>query len=181
MEISRRNFIKRMGWVACGVAGSALPGVSAFGSTLNDRSLSLRALHTGEKATVTYWSRGNYVPSALQEVDHLFRDWRTGEVHPIDTALLDLLFKLRVKLRTKAPYRIISGYRSLSTNAALARRSDGVAKRSLHMGGMAIDTYLRGTELRALRDAALSLRRGGVGYYARSNFVHIDTGRVRRW
>lgn len=181
MEISRRKFLKRMAVVTCGVTGGALPGVSAFGSTLNDRSLSFRSLHTEEKAKVTYWSKGDYVPGALHEIDHLLRDWRTGEVYPIDTALLDLLFRLRVELHTTAPYRVISGFRSVSTNAALARRSDGVAKRSLHMAGMAIDISLRGVELPGLRDAALSLKGGGVGYYAKSNFVHIDTGRVRRW
>ena len=103
------------------------------------------------------------------------------EVFPIDTALLDFLFDVRVKLNTKAPYRIISGFRSLSTNATLAKRNDKVASRSLHMAGMAIDTSLPGIDTRRLRDAALSLRRGGVGYYQKSNFVHLDTGRVRQW
>jgi uncharacterized protein YcbK (DUF882 family) len=181
MEITRRKFITRMALVTCGVAGSGLTGVSSFASTLNDRSLAFRSLHTGEKARVTYWSRGDYVPNALHEVDYLLRDWRTGDVYPIDTALLDLLFALRVKLGTTAPYRIISGYRCPSTNAMLAKRSSGVAKKSLHMAGMALDTCLRDCDLTTLRDAALSLKRGGVGYYPKSNFVHIDTGRVRRW
>lgn len=181
MEFTRRKFIKRMALVGCGVTGGLLPGVRGFASTLNDRTLSFRSLHTGEKARVTYWSRGDYVPGALHEVDYLLRDWRTGEVYPIDTALLDLLFALRVRLHTKAPYRIISGYRSVSTNATLARHSDNVARRSLHMAGMAIDTSLRDVDLGALRETALSLKRGGVGYYPKSNFIHIDTGRVRRW
>lgn len=181
MRISRRIFLKRMGLVTCGIAGSALPGVSSFASTLNDRSLSLRSLHTDEKVRVTYWSKGNYVPGALHEVDYIMRDWRTGEVYPIDTALLDLLFNVRLKLHTTGPFRIISGYRSLATNAKLASRSENVAKRSLHMAGMAIDTSLRSVKARTLQEAALTLKRGGVGYYPRSNFVHIDTGRVRRW
>lgn len=181
MELTRRRFIKRMALVTCGATGGLLPGVRAFGGTLNDRSLAFRSLHTGEKAKVTYWSRGDYVPGALHEVDYLLRDWRTGEVYPIDTSLLDLLFTLRVKLHTNAPYRIISGYRSPSTNAALAARSENVAKRSLHMAGMALDTTLRDIDLKTLRNTALSLKGGGVGYYPKSNFVHIDTGRVRRW
>jgi len=170
-----------MGWVTCGIAGSVLPGVSSFASTLNDKSLSFRSLHTGEKIRVTFWSRGRYVPGALHEIDYVMRDWRTGEVFAIDTALLELLFDLRVKLHTRGPYRIISGFRSLSTNATLARRSRNVASRSLHMAGMAIDAALSGVDTRRIREAALSLKRGGVGYYPKAGFVHIDTGRVRRW
>ena len=146
-----------------------------------EKSLSFQSMRTGETVAVKYWSKGQYVPQALREVDHIMRDWRTREVFLIDTALLDVLFKLRVKLSTTAPYRIISGFRSLSTNETLAQRNDKVASRSLHMAGMAIDTSLPGVDTRRLRDAALSLRLGGVGYYQKSTFVHIDTGRVRRW
>ncbi|HHO59512.1 MAG TPA: DUF882 domain-containing protein, partial [Thiotrichales bacterium] len=104
-----------------------------------------------------------------------------GDIHPMDTDLLDLLVTLNHKLGGKQPFQIISGYRSPKTNAALHRKSNGVAVRSLHMQGKAIDIRLPGCKLAELRRAALNCRRGGVGYYPKSNFVHVDTGRVRHW
>jgi len=111
----------------------------------------------------------------------LLRDWRNNEVHPIDTRLLDLLADLHVQLGTSDPFNVISGYRSPQTNALLHERSSGVAAKSLHMQGMAIDIRLPDTQLRRVRDTALAMGRGGVGYYEASNFVHVDVGRVRRW
>ena len=183
VAISRRGFLKGLCSLSVGGAGTVFVGSDAPARADNgaEKSLSFLSMHTNEKFTVTYWSRGEYLPQALREVQHAMRDWRTSEVFPIDTALLDFLFDVRVKLNTTAPYRIISGFRSLSTNATLAKRNDKVASRSLHMAGMAIDTSLPGIDTRRLRDAALSLRRGGVGYYQKSNFVHLDTGRVRQW
>lgn len=181
--ISRRGFLKVMGVTACGVAGSGLPALVSpvEGAIDKERVLSFDSLRTGEKLDVTYWSRGEYSRRGLHEIDHLLRDWRTNEVHSIDPALLDLLFAVRRKLHTTAPFRVISGYRSPATNAKLAGRSRGVARRSLHMMGKAIDVAIPGVQIRALRNVALSLKRGGVGYYPVSGFVHLDTGRVRRW
>ena len=181
--VSRREFLKVMGFAACGVAGSGLPALVSpvMGAIDKERVLSFDSLRTGEKLDVTYWSRGEYSRRALHEVDHLLRDWRTNEVHSIDPALLDLLFAVRRKLDTTAPFRVISGYRSPATNAKLARRGRGVARKSLHMMGKAIDVAIPGVQIRALRNVALSLERGGVGYYPRSGFIHLDTGRVRRW
>lgn len=172
-----------MGVAACGVAGSGLPGLvpPVEAAIDKERVLSFDSFRTGETLDITYWVRGEYLASALHEIDHLMRDWRTDEVHSIDPALLDLLFAIRRQLHTTAPFRVISGYRSPATNAKLARRSRGVARRSLHMTGKAIDVAIPGVEIRALRNVALGLKRGGVGYYPRSGFVHLDTGRVRRW
>jgi uncharacterized protein YcbK (DUF882 family) len=145
------------------------------------RKLSFYNLHTSEKCTVVYKDCGQCVPDALAEVNHVLRDWRNDEVHPIDTRLLDLLADLHVQLGTNDPFNVISGYRSPQTNAMLHERSGGVASKSLHMQGMAIDIRLPDTQLRRVRDTALAMGRGGVGYYESSNFVHVDVGRVRRW
>ena len=130
---------------------------------------------------VEYCASGGYVPQALASVNHLLRDFRTGDVGVIDTGLLDLLHGLAALTGSRRPFQIISGYRSPATNAALHQRSSGVASGSLHMLGQAIDIRLADVPLETLRDAARSMRSGGVGYYAASNFVHVDTGRVRIW
>jgi uncharacterized protein YcbK (DUF882 family) len=144
------------------------------------RSLSLYNLHTGERLTTVYWEKGEYVPSALDQVNYILRDFRQNEIKPIDPTLLDLLVALRDRLQSSANYEVISGYRSPLTNAMLHSRSEGVAAHSLHMEGRAIDINLPGRPLGLVRLAALSLQRGGVGYYP-DRFVHVDTGRVRRW
>jgi uncharacterized protein YcbK (DUF882 family) len=147
------------------------------------RQLSFDNLHTGEKLKVEYWAEGQYLQDALEQVNHVLRDFRSGDVHPIAPRLLDLLSGLRVLLETTEPVSIISGYRSPKTNAMLRgeREHSGVASKSLHMQGMAIDIRIAGRSLAALRTAALSQRVGGVGYYPQSDFVHLDVGRVRRW
>jgi uncharacterized protein YcbK (DUF882 family) len=129
----------------------------------------------------TYWVNGSYIPEALAEIDRNLRDLRTGDVHPIDPQLVDLLHDLELKMRSKAPFEVISGYRSPATNAQLASASGGVARKSFHLRGMAIDIRLPDRNLRQLRKAALSLRRGGVGYYPKPDFVHVDVGPVRSW
>lgn len=145
------------------------------------RALSLVNLHTGESLKAEYWDAGAYRPDALTAIAKVLRDHRSGEVHAIDTGLLDLLVRLSSELGTSRPYQVISGYRSPTTNAKLHAKSSGVATRSLHMDGKAIDVRIPGVDLARLRDAALALKLGGVGYYPDSNFVHLDTGRVRRW
>jgi uncharacterized protein YcbK (DUF882 family) len=121
------------------------------------------------------------VPDALATVNHFLRDFRTSEVHVIDPSLLDLLHELAGITGSTQPFQVISGYRSPATNEMLRRHSEGVAAGSLHMKGQAIDIRVAGVPLDALHRAALDLRRGGVGYYPASDFVHVDTGRVRRW
>ena len=146
-----------------------------------DRTLTFHSLHTEEKLTSTYWSAGRYLADGLSEIQHILRDWRTNVVHRIDPALLDLLFDLRHSMNSHAPLEIISGYRSPKNNHMLRKTTSGVAKKSLHMRGMAVDIRLPGRQISSLRDAALRLKRGGVGYYPKSDFIHVDTGRVRRW
>jgi uncharacterized protein YcbK (DUF882 family) len=145
------------------------------------RRLSFLNLHTGERAQTTYWVDGVYQAEALHRIDFVLRDHRTGEVSAIDPRLLDLLFKLQAKLESNVPFHVISGYRSPRSNAMLADRSRGVARGSLHMHGMAIDVRLPNRSLADLREAAMTLQSGGVGYYPESDFVHVDIGRVRRW
>jgi uncharacterized protein YcbK (DUF882 family) len=145
------------------------------------RALSFNNLHTGEKLHAVYWEHGEYVAGGLEQINYILRDYRRDEVKPIDPRLLDLLVALRARLDTSAPFEVISGYRSPVTNAMLRFTTEGVAMHSMHTEGKAIDIHVPGRRLATVRLAALSLHRGGVGYYPRSNFVHVDTGRVRWW
>lgn len=138
--------------------------------------------HTSESLSVVYRDGDRYLTEAMARIDRVLRDHRTGEVHPIDPALLDQLDRLAGLLGVgKQPYHVISGYRSPTSNARLAARSGGVATRSLHMSGRAIDIRIPGVPLARVREAALDMKVGGVGYYPKSDFVHLDTGRVRHW
>ncbi|QGZ94754.1 DUF882 domain-containing protein [Terricaulis silvestris] len=145
------------------------------------RRLAFVNTHTGDTFADAYWEAGNYVPDAMAAINHVMRDHRSSEAHEIDPRLLDQLHALRGAVETQTPYQIISGYRSPVTNAALHEGSSGVATRSLHMEGRAIDIRIRGVDTARLRDAALDMAAGGVGYYQASDFIHVDTGRVRRW
>ncbi|MEI7796743.1 MAG: DUF882 domain-containing protein [Methylococcaceae bacterium] len=152
-----------------------------FARKIPSKMISLKNSHTGDRLRLTYFERGLYIEDALQEIDYILRDYHTGDIHPIDPALLDQLYDLKLSLGVSRPFNIISGYRSPETNANLRRHSDGVAKHSLHMQGRAVDIRLEGYDVRTIRDAALSMQRGGVGYYSESNFVHLDTGDFRTW
>jgi uncharacterized protein YcbK (DUF882 family) len=175
--VTRRRFL------ASAVAATPLLfGLPRRVAALDDvRGLSLTHLHTGEHLDVNYWEAGRYRGSSLHAVDRVLRDWRTGEVHEIDPALLDLLHALAAETGTSEPFHVICGYRSPKTNSMLASKSNGVASKSLHLVGKAIDIRLPDVPLKRLRDAAIRLQKGGVGYYPGSNFVHVDTGRVRTW
>jgi uncharacterized protein YcbK (DUF882 family) len=153
------------------------------GAVTAPRALRFENTHTGESLTLTYAMSATYVTAALDGIRHFLRDFRTGTAHDIDPALLDQLHLLSEVTGTHAPFQVICGYRSPETNQMLQREGHGVATHSLHLEGRAIDIRLSDTSLADLHDAALSLRAGGVGYYpsAANNFVHIDTGRVRRW
>ncbi len=145
------------------------------------RQLSFYHTHTQRNLHVIYAVDGKYVDSALEEINAFLADFRNGEQLVIDPALLDLIYDVRESLGGSGAYEVISAYRSPATNEMLRSKSSGVAKNSQHLLGSAIDVRLRGVSTVALRDAAISLQRGGVGYYQSSDFVHIDTGRVRRW
>lgn len=178
---SRRDFLAGLaGATALGLAGGLIfKPTAAFAG--RPRELAFHNLHTGETLQEVYWADGDYHREGLQRIDHILRDWRTGDVERMDPALLDLLYSLRATVDSRAPFHVISGYRSPKTNAKLASKSSGVARKSFHMRGMAIDVALPDRDLVALRDAAWGMQRGGVGYYAKSGFIHVDTGRVRRW
>lgn len=145
------------------------------------RALSLVNTHTGEALLTRYYEGGQYIPAALSQLQHVLRDHRSGEAHPIDPQLFDVLFHVAARNDREPHFEVISGYRSPASNAQLRSHSKGVAQRSLHMDGKAIDVRLSGVACTKVRDVALSMASGGVGYYARSNFVHLDTGRVRAW
>jgi len=146
-----------------------------------ERSLRLYNTHTGEKLRSVFWAEGEFIPDAMKDINKVLRDHRNNKVAQIDPALLLLLTQLNDKLDNQRELHIISGYRSPESNAKLHAASDGVAKRSLHMDAKAIDIRLPGKDLKMLHRAAMSLKGGGVGYYADSQFVHMDTGRVRYW
>jgi uncharacterized protein YcbK (DUF882 family) len=144
--------------------------------------LRLYHTHTNEHIDVVYRRGGQYLPNAMVRLDYFLRDHRTGAVHPFNPRLFDLLTDLTASLgRANAEIDVVCGYRTPWSNRFLRRRSSAVAKRSLHMRAMAIDIRLPGTDTAKLRNAALALRRGGVGYYAHEDFIHVDVGRVRRW
>jgi uncharacterized protein YcbK (DUF882 family) len=147
----------------------------------SERRLAFHNLHTGENLDLPYWGVDGYLDDALTEINRVLRDHRSGEVYPIDHQLLDQLTVLKQTVGSSRPFHVISGYRSPSTNAKLRQGSNGVAKRSLHMQGRAIDVRLPGVALNDLHRAAKDLRLGGVGLYSRSDFIHLDTGRVRYW
>lgn len=175
MGLGRRHFLA--------AAGASLLWRTPAAASAGARSLTFDNLHTGERLAVDYWQDGRYLPDALAAVNHVLRDFRTGDVHPIAPGLLDLLVALRGRLDSAAPVSVISGYRSPVTNALLrgAHEHSGVATKSLHMQGMAIDLRIAGRDLASVHRAALTLRGGGVGYYPASDFVHVDVGRVRSW
>jgi len=146
-----------------------------------DRRLVFFNTHTGETLEAVYFRAGGYDPAALRAIHHILRDHRSGCVHPIDPALLDLLHVLGQRLGRDPRYEVISGYRSPETNTLLRARSRGVASGSLHTAGKAIDVRITGLPCRTLRNEAAALAAGGVGYYPASDFVHLDVGRVRCW
>jgi len=176
-DITKRRFLLGHVPVALGLALS----VRVVKAT-DSRSLYLYNLHTQERLECWYFSAGEYLPRSLVRIDKLFRDHRTGEQHRIDVNLLDTLYLLGQQLGLKdSPIEVLSGFRSESTNAMLRRHTQGVAKKSYHMFGRAVDCRFPDVSVKMLRDVAMHANRGGVGYYPRSNFVHLDTGPVRSW
>jgi uncharacterized protein YcbK (DUF882 family) len=146
-----------------------------------EKTVALYNTHTGESINAVYWFRGQYLPEAMSAVDRVLRDHRTDEIKPIDPQLLDLLHAISEELECSHPFYVISAYRSPTTNAFLRFMSRRVAEHSLHMDGKAIDLRLPGWASHTVKRVAVELRMGGVGYYPRANFVHVDVGRVRYW
>ncbi|WP_028584157.1 YcbK family protein [Desulfogranum mediterraneum] len=177
--LSRRSFIRQTTILATALAVAA-PLAAAAGEG-DPRSLSFYHTHTRQHLEVTYARGRSYDPRALEQVDHYLRDFRTGEEHPIDRRLLDLLWELQQDVGHQGVFEVISGFRSPTTNQQLRQQSSGVAKRSLHMEGRAIDIRLAGVPTRYIQQCAVARQCGGVGYYPSSDFVHLDTGRFRTW
>ncbi len=175
--LSRRGFIK---CASMAVVAAAMSNI-ALASIERERSLAFNHIHTGEKLKLTYWVDGEYIDASMAEINHLLRDFRTGEGFAMDPQLIDLLHKVQLATGNRHAFEIISGFRSPKTNEALRSKSSGVAKKSLHMLGQAIDVRLPGTDLKHLHKASVAAKSGGVGLYTGSNFVHLDTGRVRYW
>ncbi len=175
--VSRRSFLA----FGLGTAIMAVNPVEAAVRALPERGIYLYNTHTGEFLKTTYWSQGQYVARSLAQINRLMRDHRNGEVHPMDPRLLDAMVAVHRKFGNKGAIHIISGYRSPQTNALLAANSDGVAHNSLHMTGKAVDIRIPGQSTKLVGRAAKSLKAGGVGTYPSSNFVHMDTGKIRYW
>jgi uncharacterized protein YcbK (DUF882 family) len=184
--MSQQAFRARRRVLSFGATLLAMPVLAVSRKTRANsgpRALAFEHTHTGEKLSLVYAIGDQYVAAALGEVRQFLRDFRNGATHVIDPALLDQLHALATATGTRASFQVISGYRSPATNAMLQREGHGVATASLHLQGQAIDIRLADVALADLRDAALSLKAGGVGYYPSpsSDFVHVDTGSVRRW
>ncbi len=176
-SLPRRGFLQKLAALGVGLAATR----TALAAVDESRTLSFVHTHTGERLSAAYYAGGAYCSDVLQQVNVLLRDFRNDSVYPIDPAVLDRLFQLQSVVGGSEPFQIISGYRSPATNAALRERSSGVAEHSLHMDGRAIDVRLAGVATATLARVALQQSGGGVGYYRVSDFVHLDSGRVRSW
>jgi len=178
----QRRRLLRFGVAA--LAAAALPRQAWAESALiarPERTLAFYNTHTGERLKITYWEVGQYIGAALEQIDHVLRDHLANETREIAPKLLDMLCALNSRLDSREAFHVISGYRSNRTNAYLRANSTGVADNSLHTVGQAIDIRLPGRDLRSLRQAAVALQGGGVGFYPKSDFIHVDVGRVRYW
>ena len=176
---TRRSFLQSSVVIASALSMPAIARAAV--AAPGERTLRLYNTHTGESLKSVFWAEGAFIPESLADINKLLRDHRSNTIAPIDPALLVLLEKVSTQFGGQQAMHVISGYRSPATNEKLAAASGGVAKHSMHLEGKAIDIRMPGRDLASLRKAAMSLRGGGVGYYADSQFVHMDTGRLRSW
>lgn len=183
----RRSFLKSSAVLAStlGLAAFAraadVTTAATSAAAPSERTLRLYNTHTGESLRTIFWAEGQFIPEALQDINKVLRDHRNNTIATIDPQLLVLLDKVSAEFGSQNVLHVISGYRSPESNAVLRERSNGVAKHSMHMEGRAIDIRIPGKDLSLLRKVAMAQRAGGVGYYPDSQFVHVDTGRVRYW
>ena len=175
---NRRTFLKMS---ASAVVSTLVPHAALAVGRSEHQILSFYNIHTGESLTTCYRVNGKLINRAAGRISKIMRDHRTGDVKPVDPNLLDLLHRITRSISPQSPISIISGYRSPQTNAALRRATRGVAKKSLHMEGRAIDFRIPGYKTQGIRETAVALHSGGVGYYPESDFVHLDTGPVKVW
>lgn len=176
--MNRRQFIERTLAMAPILL---LSSPSELLARFEERALSFYHTHTFKELSIVYFRNGRYIPKALNKINSFLKDFRTGDIHPIDPVLLDLLHDLRQAAKVKGVFEVISGYRSPHTNTLLRSKSDGVASHSLHMYGKAIDIRLPSFSTERLHQIALNFQRGGVGFYPQSDFLHLDTGHIRAW
>lgn len=180
-EIDRRDLLKLGLLGILGTVTPLLPAKSALASNYGSWRVNFHHAHTKESFNGVYRVGDRYLPEAFERINYVMRDFRTREIFPMDPRVIDILSLVQAKTQGAPKLEILSGYRSPKTNAMLRRASTGVAKNSFHMYGQAIDIRMPGKSTRQLQGVAKSLRAGGVGYYPRSNFVHVDTGTVRSW
>jgi uncharacterized protein YcbK (DUF882 family) len=180
-KIQRRHFFKIGSMAALSAAAAPLLSADLPDLGPKDRTLSFFNTHTQERLQACYFKGGALCRDSLSRIDRILRDHRTGDIKEIDRQLLDLLFLIHKNLGGEKPFHIISGYRSPETNAMLRKNSSGIAKNSLHMVGRAVDIRVPSISLERLRDTAMALKAGGVGFYPDSDFVHVDNGRIRYW
>jgi hypothetical protein len=159
----------------------SLRAQSVLQDVVASRSLNFLHTHTGETLSVNYWCDGSFQSQCLAPLNYFLRDFRTNEVASMDAGLLDILYELQVLADREATFEVISAYRSPQTNALLRKSSSEVAQKSLHIEGKAIDIRISGFSTKRLQQLALTHQRGGVGFYAKSDFLHVDTGRIRSW
>lgn len=181
MSLDRRLFLKIWAQTAlCGLFPvSSIAAINRL--TTSKRTLFLYNTHTGQKLDVCYYAQGRYQPEALKKINYILRDHRTEEIKPIRKELLNLLHSISRTLDRPTRLHIISGYRSPETNAKLRKKNKYVVKNSLHMKGEAADIRIPGYDTKWLQNVCMKLKAGGVGYYRKSDFVHVDIGLVRHW
>jgi len=184
-DCDRRNFLRltsaSVAIMAVGVAAPSWATATSLATSTEARKLRLYNTHTGEKLSVTYWANGYYLKEGLEQLNHHLRDHRQNQSTQMDRALFDQLWLLQKETGSTGTFEVISGYRSPKTNALLRKNSSGVARKSYHMQGRAIDVRLSDVPLTTACATAKNLKLGGVGFYSNSNFIHIDTGPVRSW
>lgn len=188
ISFDENGFIDRRGVLKAGLVGALASTVPLLGigeaeaKTRHDSwRVSFRQAHTGESFNGVYRVGNRYLPEAFERLNYVLRDFRTGEVFPMDPRVVDILSMVQSRTKSSVPFDVLSAYRSPKTNSNLRRASNGVAKNSFHMYGQALDIRNPNVSTKRVRNIAQGLRAGGVGYYPKSGFVHIDTGSVRSW
>jgi len=181
-QFSVRRKILKMGLAgAAGVMASMANILPAAARETIGYSIAIKNAATGEVFNGVYRVGGYYVPRAFRQINHIMRDHRTGDLHPIDPRLVDILAKMQKRCACSEPLTVLSGYRCPATNAMLRRISKNVAQNSYHMKGQAADIRVPGSTTAQVHEVAISLKSGGVGYYPHHEFVHVDTGDIRYW
>ena len=181
VNTTRRKFVNFSIAGMALLASGALKVIPASARQTVGHEVSIKNAHTGERFQGVYRIGSYYVPGAFRKINRVMRDHRTGDIHPIDPKLIDTVSRIQRDCRCGQAVEILSGYRSPKTNNMLRSKSSAVAKNSFHMKGQAADIRVPGSSSSKVRNTARALRVGGVGYYPRSNFVHVDTGSVRTW